>query len=391
MPLLECGAGGPGEEREWRLIALGDIGLSGAAGEHADRAGSSQSVFEEITPALRAADCVIGNLETPLLRNWGPHKMFAGSTAWAPDLAAAGIDTLHLASNHMLDHGSRGFAETIEAVGNAGISVLGAGSTESEARRLVVRQIGSMRVGFLAAGLTRLKQPISPRLWELDTTALLHETERARSRVDLLIVSLHWGWMLVEYPHQEQYETAHRLVDAGASAVLMHHAHVLQGVEIYAGAPICYNLGNFLFDPDEGLLQKAGNFSHLRYERQVTGGVFSLAWRGGGFARLLVAPIRLPRGGRPDDQDWAICWAHGDHGRGVTEHLRDISVALQGDFSDLLEQQSWEIRRRDLALNLHLILKRREFWRIWYVLKRVRLSHCRAFCRKLLGVGRRSR
>jgi len=36
------------------------------------------------------------------------------------------------------------------------------------------------------------------------------------------------------------------VVDAGANLVLGHHPHVVQGLETYKGALICYSLGNFI-------------------------------------------------------------------------------------------------------------------------------------------------
>lgn len=41
-------------------------------------------------------------------------------------------------------------------------------------------------------------------------------------------------------------EFAHDVVDAGADAVFAHGPHILRGVEVYDGAPICYSLGNFI-------------------------------------------------------------------------------------------------------------------------------------------------
>src|SRR5208337_4827626 len=39
---------------------------------------------------------------------------------------------------------------------------------------------------------------------------------------------------------------AHAAIDAGASAFIGHHPHVVQGVEWYRGRPILYSLGNLL-------------------------------------------------------------------------------------------------------------------------------------------------
>jgi poly-gamma-glutamate synthesis protein (capsule biosynthesis protein) len=48
-------------------------------------------------------------------------------------------------------------------------------------------------------------------------------------------------------PEADQVELAHAAIDAGATLVIGHHPHVLQGVEVYQGRYIVYSLGNFCF------------------------------------------------------------------------------------------------------------------------------------------------
>lgn len=47
------------------------------------------------------------------------------------------------------------------------------------------------------------------------------------------------------YPNQFLIDFAHQLIDNGADMYLGHGNHTIQGVEIYKGRPIFYNLGNF--------------------------------------------------------------------------------------------------------------------------------------------------
>ena len=61
-------------------------------------------------------------------------------------------------------------------------------------------------------------------------------------------MSVHWGEEFLDYPSASQVVFAHKLVDAGASLILGHHPHVLQGIERYNGSVIAYSLGNFVFD-----------------------------------------------------------------------------------------------------------------------------------------------
>lgn len=219
---------------DWTMLAVGDIGLSGKIGRTAQRSGSASSLFGQVPKFFADADIVFGNLETPLIDDWTPECMFAGSSKWAPDIKELGIDVANFASNHMYDYGAKGFQDTISAVENSGITILGAGKSQDQARKLTVKEVKGTRVGFLAAGHTNIKQSKNgPFLWELEIDELVDAVSKYRSQVDCLVVSIHWGPMLIDYPYMEQYKGAHRLVDAGASAVLMHHAHILQGVEVY--------------------------------------------------------------------------------------------------------------------------------------------------------------
>ena len=70
--------------------------------------------------------------------------------------------------------------------------------------------------------------------------------EQAADASDVLVVALHKGLVhtrasIAAY----EYELAHAAIDAGAAAVIAHHAHILRGVEVYRDRPIFHGLGNF--------------------------------------------------------------------------------------------------------------------------------------------------
>ncbi|NTU99490.1 CapA family protein, partial [Candidatus Falkowbacteria bacterium] len=70
----------------------------------------------------------------------------------------------------------------------------------------------------------------------------------AKKQADFVVVNIHWG---VEYKHdfsKKQQTVGHALIDAGADAIIGHHPHVTQGIEVYNNKPIFYSLGNFIFD-----------------------------------------------------------------------------------------------------------------------------------------------
>src|SRR5262249_7370753 len=66
----------------------------------------------------------------------------------------------------------------------------------------------------------------------------------------LVVVELHAGFQFQEASSVNVQQVAHAAIDAGASIVIGHHPHVLQGFEWYKGRLIAYSLGNLIFDQD---------------------------------------------------------------------------------------------------------------------------------------------
>lgn len=236
------------------------------------------------TPAgdlLRAADVTIGQLEVP----HGTTTAVATVDVPAPPadpahLAAvrrAGFDVLTLAGNHIADAGGEGIAQTIAAATGEGMLVTGAGADLAAAGVPAVVETRGRRVGVLSfncvgptdswatsrrPGAAYVKvsthyetvgaNPGGPP--RIHTFADPESLDRMRvaiaaasARVDVLVVALHKG--LVHTPAEiaaYELEVAHAAIDAGAHAVVGHHAHIARGVELHRGRPVFHGLGNFV-------------------------------------------------------------------------------------------------------------------------------------------------
>ena len=76
--------------------------------------------------------------------------------------------------------------------------------------------------------------------------AMAADIEALRQKVDVLMVALHKG--LGHTPAtvgMYERQVAKAAIDAGADVVVGHHAHILQGMEVYKDRPIFHGLGNF--------------------------------------------------------------------------------------------------------------------------------------------------
>jgi poly-gamma-glutamate capsule biosynthesis protein CapA/YwtB (metallophosphatase superfamily) len=86
-----------------------------------------------------------------------------------------------------------------------------------------------------------------------DVAALTHSIRDARFFANYVVASIHAHEGVlgqpagqVQIPAQFVVEYAHAAIDAGADVFVGSGPHVLQGIEIYKGKVILYNLGNFI-------------------------------------------------------------------------------------------------------------------------------------------------
>ncbi len=357
------------EDYAVRMMALGDIGFSGRIGELA-RTSGYDAPLAAISPLLQRADIVLGNLETPLLPDLLPGALFAASTDAAPALERAGFTHLHLANNHIIDYGSAGLANTISALRSVGITPLGVGKTREEAGNLVITGVDDFRVGWLACGRTLRKQQIADAYyWEFAGDQLLSAVKQHHQEVDLLIVSLHIGLMYLDYPDPACRELAHQLAAAGAGLVLMHHAHVLQGVEFVDDSFVAYCLGNALWDWQEGQV-----VSEIMVQEQQESALFVIDCARSGIIQVAAIPIIIEEGMR-------VQWATGAHGLRILERLQRISLKLSTGYDkEFAEQRAARNAGHTIAVLGHH-LKRGRLGIVARELQQVRPAHLRLLLR----------
>jgi len=80
-----------------------------------------------------------------------------------------------------------------------------------------------------------------------DIDEMVETVRRADEVADLVFVTVHWGTELDTQPRPEDIARAEAMIDAGADGIFGHHAHRLQPLGWYAGKPIAWGLGNFVW------------------------------------------------------------------------------------------------------------------------------------------------
>jgi hypothetical protein len=284
------------EDSAIMLTAVGDVMLDRDLGDII-ASGRIEYPFAEVSAWLTKADLTIGNLASAIGDQGQPadkRYTYRAPVEAVLSLESAGFDLLSLANNHSMDYGPQSLLQGIDLLLERGIATVGAGRDEVSAHMPFIFRIDSLEIAFLSY----VNVPVDwngfdARSWNASATQpgvawadpeqIRAEVEAATFQADLVIVLLHSGNECIYQPSSVQEAAAHAAIEAGASLVLGHHTHVLQGVELYAGGVIAYGLGNLTF-PECGT---------------QFGAIFNLWLDGRGVRQLEVVPLVFAPDGRP--------------------------------------------------------------------------------------------
>ena len=243
-------------------------------------------VFSRVQPLLDAADVLFANLEGPYTDD--PHMPPSAPVQVLPAArnldvyAQCGFDVVTMANNHVVDGGHAAMLDTRARLNAQGVATCGAGRDLAEARAPAIVEAGGLKIAFLGyasifpsgyearstvPGIAPMRAHniyvdaydnyhapgCEPRVktvpFDVDVKNLREDIANARERADLVVATFHWGDFMKPF-HLTDHEvrTARFCIDEGADMVVGHHHHVLRGMEWYAGKPILYGLGHFVFD-----------------------------------------------------------------------------------------------------------------------------------------------
>lgn len=203
-------------------------------------------LFDNVRSLLNEGDIVFGNLECSILSedsvNEKTPNFFCAEPGIIEGLKNANFNVLSVANNHIMEHGDVLFQNTVQLLRDNNICPVGI------ANEIEVISVKGLKIAFLAYSFIEDNVPSSGYNKIHSEEPIIQNIQKIRSEVDLIIISLHWGYEYVPYPSPDQIRIGRKLVDAGADVILGGHPHVAQSYEIYKNRPIFYSLGNFIFD-----------------------------------------------------------------------------------------------------------------------------------------------
>jgi poly-gamma-glutamate synthesis protein (capsule biosynthesis protein) len=336
------------KKKNVRLVFAGDTSLARGMTRVSDRDGNRNPahMFQKMMPLVADADLFFLNVETVLSDTKDGEALqkkwrIRAEERFAAGFKAAGVDVASVANNHSHDFGAIGIRRTLNALGEQGIRVTGVEWGPNQGQKPTIVNVGPISVGFLAYNThgDEYRHPAwYPRVMPLDRKRMLAEVEKAAQKVDVLVVSMHWGGELNHDVYNSSHTDAKKLVAAGADLVIGSGPHVAQPVielerpEGGAKAIVAYCLGDFVFDKSTPWI------------RQRTDPRFLLAvdYEGKELKSFELLPMRMDMTWRPypvepgdplKAADW-IGWP--EHEVNVAKRVKDAEVerVVDGEKAD---------------------------------------------------------
>ena len=194
--------------------------------------------FANFNVMFESDDLTVVNLEgvlsdSPYEENKKKTFRFRGPTEFVKILTGSSIEAAGLANNHIMDFGRQGEKNTRETLEANGVAWF-RNSTP------YLFDHDGITIAFFAFDNTTyfsLRSKLGGIFRDL----------REKEGVDAIVVCSHTGMEYRPKHEDTTAEMARVLITNGADLVIMHHPHVLQGVDIINRRNVFYSMGNFVF------------------------------------------------------------------------------------------------------------------------------------------------
>ena len=225
-----------------RLVATGDIMLAREVQREIQQK-NGQSPWHNMQTFFAGADWVMGNFEAGISEQNNcektDHLCFSVPSKSLGYLKEAGFTALGIENNHSADTGQNARHQTSAAIIKAGMSAL-----DYEQSPGFFRSHDHI---FSFITLTNVPDKSGFKV-DIPSNELRQKIRLAKSLSHWLIVNIHWGAELADWPQPNQKMMANWLIEQGVDVIIGHHPHVIQPAECIKGKPVFFSLGNHVFD-----------------------------------------------------------------------------------------------------------------------------------------------
>ena len=242
--------------KKMSLVAVGDCLIHGAVYMDARTGNDSydfSGMIELVGPYISKYDLKYYNQETII----GGKKLgvshyprFNSPEEIGNNMVSLGFNLVSLANNHSLDKDEVGILNSNEYWKTKDVVTAGTYSSSEERNDIKVYEKNGIKYAFLAYttttnGLT-IPKGKEYLLNVYSDEQAKEDIDKIKDKVDVIIVSMHWGEEYVFEPTSSQKEIAKYLSSLGVNLIIGSHPHVVEPVGFVGDTLVIYSLGNFL-------------------------------------------------------------------------------------------------------------------------------------------------
>lgn len=243
------------KEERLSLIMVGDALLHSSLYRDGYQNGTYDftSQLELIKPEIQKHDLAFYNQESILggtSIGLSDYPNFNSPQEFGDAMIDAGFNLVSLANNHTMDRGVTAIQNSCDYWKTKDVLAAGSYCSAEDAEEIKIKEKNGIKYTMLAYtyGTNGITVPSDkPYLVNLYSDELAKaDIEKVRDKVDLLIVSMHWGAEYRSEPTDEQKREAEYLSNLGVDIIIGTHPHVIEPITYINDTLVIYSLGNFI-------------------------------------------------------------------------------------------------------------------------------------------------
>lgn len=237
------------------LVMVGDSLIHGAVYGDAKEGNSYNfyKMLEEMKPIISSYDLAFYNQESILGGSelgLSSYPRFNSPYEVGDAFLDSGFNLVSLANNHTLDRGEVAIRNSINYWKDKSAYVAGSYESFEDRNRILIKEKNGISYALLSytCWTNGLSIPTGKEylLNRYSDAQVKSDIESIRDKVDLLLVSMHFGDEYSLTPSSEQKRIANYLSSLGVDIIIGHHPHVVQPIDFIDNTLVIYSLGNFI-------------------------------------------------------------------------------------------------------------------------------------------------
>lgn len=220
---------------------------------------SFDKMFVEVSELIKNHDLAFYNQESIIggkSLGLSAYPRFNSPEEIGDSMVSLGFNLVSLANNHTMDKGEKGVINSVDYwKTKPGVYYTGqALSEEDRENNIKIEEKNGIKYAFFA--YTTVTNGLLPPSGKEYLTNIYSkekakkDIDSVKDKVDLIIVSMHWGEEYTTNPNSNQKQVAEELSKMGVNLIIGNHAHSIQPVEMINDTLVFYALGNFISAQD---------------------------------------------------------------------------------------------------------------------------------------------